>query len=165
MTADGLVIREATPDDWPRLWPIVRAVAESARSYMIEPGISEADARAYWMGPGLRTFIAELNAEAVGTYILRANQPGLGSHVANAGYMVAPGIDGKGIGAQLAEHSFDIARASGFLAMQYNAAVSTNTRAVALWQRLGFAIVGTVPGAYRVGQDAFVSVHIMHRYL
>lgn len=165
MSADSLVIREATPDDWPRLWPIVHAVAASAQSYMIAPGISEADARAYWMGPGLRTFIAEMNGEAVGTYILRANQPGLGAHVANAGYMVAPGNDGKGIGARLAEHSFEIARASGFRAMQYNAVVSTNKRAVALWQRLGFAIVGTVPGAYRVGADAFVDVHVMHRKL
>ena len=162
---DGLVIREATPGDWPRLCPIVSAVAASGQSYMIAPGISEAEARAYWMGAGLRTFIAEIGGETVGTYILRANQPGLGAHVANAGYMVAPGHDGKGIGARLAEHSFEVARASGFLAMQYNAVVSTNTRAVALWRRLGFAMVGTVPGAYRVGADAFVDVHIMHRYL
>jgi L-amino acid N-acyltransferase YncA len=163
--AGKLEIRSATPADWPQLWPIVSAVAASGASYTISPDISESDARAYWMAPGVHTFVAERDGRVVGTYVIKANQPGLGSHVANAGYMVAPGNDGQGIGASMAEHSFEAARELGFLAMQYNAVVSTNTRAVALWQRLGFTIIGTVPRAYRLHDREFVDLHLMHRFL
>lgn len=151
--------------DWPQLWPIVSAVAGTGASYTIAPGISEPDARVYWTGAGAHTFVAETDGHVVGTYVIKANQPGLGSHVANAGYMVAPGWDGRGIGAAMAEHSFAAARALGFVAMQYNAVVSTNTRAVALWQRFGFTIVGTVPKAYRLHDRELVDLHIMHRFL
>jgi GNAT superfamily N-acetyltransferase len=117
------------------------------------------------MGPGLSVYVAENDGEIVGTYTLKANQRGLGSHVANAGFMVRPGLDGRGIGFQLGEHSLVQARAAGFQAMQFNAVVSTNHRAIALWQRLGFAIVGTVPKAFRHRQLGLVDLHIMHRFL
>ena len=93
--------------------------------------------------------MAELDGRLAGTYLLKANQPGLGNHVANCGYVVASRARGQGIGEALCRHSLDVARALGFLAMQFNSVVSTNT-AIALWQRCGFAIVGTVPHAFRI---------------
>lgn len=101
----------------------------------------------------------------VGTYLLRANQPGLGSHVANAGYMVHPGCFGQGIGGRMCEHSLEEARQAGFLAMQFNPVVSSNTRAVALWKRHGFAVTGTVPLGYRHRTLGLVDLLIMHRFL
>lgn len=85
----------------------------------------------------------------LGTYVLKPNQPGLGSHVCNCGYVVAPAGRGRGIGAALCEHSQGAARALGFRSMQFNFVVSTNTGAVHLWQKMGFQIVGTLPGAFR----------------
>jgi ribosomal protein S18 acetylase RimI-like enzyme len=158
-------IRRATRADWPALWPIVAATAAGGDTYTLDPAISEAAARAYWMGDGIATYVAELGGEIVGTYALRANQRGPGSHVANAGYMVRPDAFGHGVGTQLATHSLDEARAAGFEAMQFNAVVSTNVRAVALWQRLGFAIVGTVPRAFRHRTLGDVDLHVMHRFL
>ena len=160
-----MIIRLAVAEDWPALWTIISAVVRSGDTYTLEPEVSEAGARAYWIEAGIGTYVAELNGEIVGTYILRANQRGLGSHVANAGYMVRPEYSGRGIGTLLAEHSFAAARAAGFEAMQFNAVVSTNTRAVHLWQRLGFAIVGTVPRAYRHQSLGYVDLHVMHRFL
>ncbi|MEP6781508.1 MAG: GNAT family N-acetyltransferase [Gemmatimonadaceae bacterium] len=158
-------IRLATETDWPNIWPILRAVIAGGDTYMLAPDCSEAEAREYWMGIPIQTYIAEMDGAVVGTYTLRANQRGLGSHVANAGYMVRPGTFGKGIGAALCEHSLEMARAQGFLAMQFNAVVSTNTRAVALWQRMGFAIVGTIPKAFRHATLGYVDIHSMHRFL
>ena len=163
--AAACTIRRATPADWPALWPIVAATIAGGDTYALDPAMSEAEARDYWMGAGVATYLAELGGEVVGTYALRANQRGPGAHVANAGYMVRPGDFGRGIGAQLAAHSLDAARAAGFEAMQFNAVVSTNLRAVALWQRLGFAIVGTVPRAFRHGTLGDVDIHVMHRFL
>jgi len=158
-------IRRATDDDWPSIWHIMSSVLASGDTYLLSPDTPEAAARTYWTAPGVSVYVAELDGQIVGTYIIRANAPGQGAHVANAGYMVRPGMAGMGIGAAMGEHSLTEARAVGFRAMQFNAVVSTNSRAVALWQRLGFAIVGTVPGAFRHPTRGFVDLHVMHRLL
>ena len=162
---NDLVIRPAEATDFDGIWEIFHAVVEKGDTYVYDPDTSKEEARVIWMGLGLRTYAALLNGEIVGTYILKANQPGLGSHVVNAGYMVHPGHFGKGIGRALCEHSLDEARAAGFLAMQFNAVVSTNETAVALWKKMGFAIVGTVPKAFRHRTLGLVDLHVMHRFL
>lgn len=160
----ALVIRRATDADWPAIWPIVAAVIAGGDTYALAPDTPEAEAREYWMGAGIATYVAESDGEVVGTYALKANQRGLGAHVANAGYMVRAGHSGRGVGTALGEHS-QAARAAGFLAMQFNAVVSTNARAIALWRRLGFAVVGTVPRAFHHRELGYVDIHVMHRFL
>jgi len=110
-------------------------------------------------------YVAVEGEQIVGSYYLKPNQPGLGSHIANAGFMVAEGQSGKGIGRTMGLHALEEARRTGFQAMQFNFVVSTNTRAVALWQSLGFSIIGTVPQAYRHRMLGLVDIHIMHRFL
>lgn len=165
--ADGmrLTIRPARDADWPAIWPIFAAVVAGGDTYAFAPDTTEAEARRLWMGPGLATYVAEADGEVVGTYILKANQPGLGAHVANAGYMVRSGAEGRGVGAAMCEHSLAEARAAGYQAMQFNFVASTNERAVALWRRLGFAVVGTVPRAFRHRERGLVDVYVMHRFL
>jgi L-amino acid N-acyltransferase YncA len=162
---NDLVIRPAEVADFDGIWEIFHAVVEKGDTYVYDPATSKEEARAIWMAPGFRTYAALLDGEIVGTYILKANQPGLGSHVVNAGYMVHPGRFGKGIGRALCEHSLGEARKAGFLAMQFNAVVSTNENAVALWKKMGFAIVGTVPKAFRHRTLGLVDLHVMHRFL
>ena len=158
-------VRIASEADWPSIWEIIKQIAAAGTTYSLEPDVSESAAKDYWMGPGLSAYVAEDAGEIVGTYTPKANQRGLGSHVANAGYMVRPGFDGRGIGFRLGEHSLAQARAAGFHAMPFNAVVSTNQRAVALWQRLGFSIVGTVPKAFRHSELGLVDLHIMYRFV
>jgi ribosomal protein S18 acetylase RimI-like enzyme len=166
MTTDlSLSIREATADDWPRIWPIFATVVAKGDTYTVPPEVSQSDAFDYWMGKSLAVYVAEQEGGLVGTYALRTNQPGLGGHVANAGYMVDPSRFGLGIGSRMCEHSLVEARARGFEAMQFNAVVSTNHRAVALWQRHGFAIIGTVPRGYKHRTLGYVDLYIMHRFL
>ena len=165
MSAPALVVRRAVPDDWPAIWPIFAAVVATGDTYTYAPDTPEPEARRLWMAPGAATYVAERAGEVVGTYTLKPNQPGLGAHVANAGYMVRPGAFGAGVGTAMAEHSLAEARAAGFRAMQFNAVVSTNTRAVALWRRLGFAVVGTVPAGFRHQALGDVDLYVMHRFL
>ena len=158
-------VRRAAPDDWPAIWRIFSAVVAAGDTYTYAPDTSEAEARRLWTGDAFITCVAEREGDIVGTYVVKPNQPGLGAHVANAGYMVRPDAFGGGIGAALCEHSLAEARAAGYRAMQFNAVVSTNTRAVALWQRLGFRIIGTVPEGFRHARLGYVDLLIMYRKL
>jgi ribosomal protein S18 acetylase RimI-like enzyme len=165
MNSEGLIIRPAQPTDWNGIWEIFRRVVSKGDTYSYPPDTSESEAKRIWLSPPAVAYIAESNNMLVGTYVLRPNQPGLGSHVANAGYMVHPEAERRGIGRIMCEHSMNEARANGYLAMQFNFVVSTNTRAVKLWERLGFRIVGTIPGAFRHAGLGLVDAHIMYRTL
>jgi ribosomal protein S18 acetylase RimI-like enzyme len=119
----------------------------------------------YWLGEDKHTYVAELEGEIVGTFYLKANQPDRGSHVVNAGYMVSPKSAGKGIGKAMAEFSFEEAKRLGFLAMQFNYVVKTNTPAVNLWKKMGFEIVGEVPEAFSHPKFGLTNVYVMYRKL
>ncbi len=127
--------------------------------------MSREEALAYWFRPDTHTYVAEQDRHVVGTYILKPNQAGAGSHVANAAFMVVPGGRGQGIGRAMGEHCLSEARRLGFRAMQFNFVVSTNESAIHLWQKLGFKIVGTLPGAFQHPQKGDVDVYVMYRSL
>ncbi len=158
-------IREATAANRDAIWDIFREVVAARDTYAFDPGMSRQDALGYWFQANTRTYVAESSGHILGTYILRPNQSGGGSHVANAAFMVAPVARGRGIGRAMAEHCLTEGRRLGFRAMQFNFVVSTNDPAVGLWQKLGFKIVGTLPGAFRHPEKGYVDVYVMFRSL
>ena len=147
------------------MWRIFREVVSGEDTYVFAAGTPESDARAYWFGPGVSSFVAVSGDEIMGMYKLVANFRDLGSHVANASFMVSTRARGQGIGRAMGLAALEEARARGFLAMQFNFVVSTNTAAVSLWQSLGFQIVGTLPKAFRHRQLGLVDAYVMHRFL
>lgn len=161
----ALVIREIGAADFEAVWPLFHSVIAAGDTYSYPPDMRFEEARALWTTTPSRTFVAERNGRVIGCYLLRPNQPGLGDHVANCGYMVAADARGQGIASAMCEHSLDAARRAGFVAMQFNFVVATNTTAVKLWQRHGFEIVGTVPGAFRHATLGPTAIHVMHRFL
>ena len=160
-----LDIRLATEADRDAIWNIFHAVVAPGDTYAFDPRISREDALAYWFREDTHTYVAAQDRHVVGTYILKANQPGFGSHVANAAFMVAPNARGLGIGREMGEHCLSEARRLGFRAMQFNFVVSTNEGAIRLWKQLGFKIVGSLPGAFRHPQKGYVDVYVMFRSL
>jgi ribosomal protein S18 acetylase RimI-like enzyme len=159
-------IRRFAPADWPQLWPLLRATFETGDTYVYAPGSREDSIRNIWTEAPAATFVAcGADGHVVGTYFIKANQPGLGSHVCNCGYVVAPAVHGRGIAAAMCEHSQREAVAMGFRAMQFNLVVSTNERAVRLWQRLGFSVVGTLPRAFRHLRLGYVDALVMYKEL
>ena len=166
MKSDAPVeIREIAAQEFGLLWPIFHEVVAAGDTYSYAPDITLEEARRLWTSAGTRCFIALSDGACVGGYMLRANQPGLGDHVANAGYMVSPQARGRGIAGKLCEHSLEQARRAGFRAMQFNYVVSTNAVAVKLWQKHGFAIVGRIPNAFRHARLGLVDVFVMFREL
>ena len=160
-----MIIRAATVADFDAIWPIFASVIASGDTYVFSPDTPRAEAFAYWFGPGVACYVAETADAVVGMYKIVPNQRDRGSHVANASFMVAPPHAGRGVGRQMGEHCLRTARARGFLAMQFNFVVSTNAAAVALWKGLGFAIVGTLPEAFRHRELGLVDAYVMHRPL
>jgi L-amino acid N-acyltransferase YncA len=164
-TFRNIDIRAAKKDDFAGMWPIFRDVVAAADTYVFSPATTYRDAFDYWFGAGVASFVAEREGRIAGMYKLIANQRDLGAHVANASFMVAPAERGRGIGEALGRHGLEEARKRGFTAMQFNFVVSANTGAVALWEKLGFRIVGAVPKAFRHGHLGEVDVYVMHRFL
>ena len=158
-------IRAATNADHDVIWKIFHEIISAGYTYALDPKMSRDAALAYWFRADTHTYVAEKDGRLLGTYILRPNQSGPGSHVANAAFMVASDAQGSGVGRAMAEHCLSEARRIGFRAMQFNFVVSTNVPAIHLWEQLGFKIVGTLPGAFRHPEKGYVDVYVMYRSL
>ena len=160
--------RRGFASDWPEIWPIFHAVVSAGDTYPYPQDISESDARAAWLSNRATrriTYVVEVDDIIVGTAYLRPNQIGLGDHVANAGWMIAPSESGQGIGRLFAVHILEEAKRLGYHGMQFNAVVATNERALRLWTSMGFEIVGTVPDAFRHAANGLTDIHIMYKRL
>lgn len=160
-----MLIRAATEADRDAVWRIIEPIIRAGETYALPRDMSKRDALAYWLAPAQEVFVAERAGEVVGTYYLRVNQQGGGAHVANCGYMTAPAAAGSGIATAMCAHSLGRARERGFRALQFNFVVASNGRAIRLWQRMGFAIVGRVPDAFAHPKLGFVDALVMHRRL
>lgn len=158
-------IRKATSEDWPGIWRIFHDVVRRGDTYAYAPDTDEDAAKGIWMDAPRLTYVAVDEGEVVGTYYLKTNQVGTGSHVCNAGYMVRGDQRGRGLGRGMCEHSLDVARQLGYHAMQYNFVASTNVGAIKLWQRIGFDVVGTLPEAFDHPEKGYVDALVMYRLL
>jgi L-amino acid N-acyltransferase YncA len=160
-----MVIRKARCSDAPAIAGIILPTIREGTTYSLDPDMTEADALAYWMGSDKETFVAEAGSIIAGTYYIRPNQAGGGRHVCNCGYMTSAVAAGKGIASHMCAHSLEYARMQGYRAMQFNFVVSTNERAIRLWQRTGFEIVGRLPGAFKHPQAGYVDVLVLYQTL
>ncbi|MCX0247704.1 GNAT family N-acetyltransferase [Streptomyces drozdowiczii] len=162
-----MLIREATPEDWPAIWPFFHEIVAAGETFTYPLDLQEADAADWWLlKPPNRTVVALADDGTVlGTAKMNKNHMGNGSHIASASYMVDPRHSGRGVGRALCEYSIDWARTAGYRAMQFNAVVETNTHAVKLYRSLGFDILGTLPEGFDHPVEGFVGLHIMHRRL
>ncbi len=160
-----VTIREASPEDFPAIWPIFREVVQAGDTYPFSPHTSREEAYLLWMENKSGVYLAEKEGETVGTYYIKPNQPPLGSHVANTGYMVKKEHRGQGIGRQLCSHSLEEAQKLGFVAIQLNLVVSTNEPALHLWKQMGFSVVGTLPLAFQHQHHGLVDAYLMYLLL
>ena len=159
-------IRPYAEADWPALWPLLHATFTTGDTYAYAPDSSEQEIRHAWTILPTATYVAVDDAGRIlGTYYLKPNQPGLGRHVCNCGYVTAKQAQGQGIATMMCEHSQQQALAMGFRAMQFNLVVSTNERAVRLWQHLGFHIAGRLPGAFRHAKLGYVEALVLYKQL
>jgi ribosomal protein S18 acetylase RimI-like enzyme len=159
-------IRPFEENDWPSIWYFMEPVFRAGETYAFSPDITEKESYNFWIEVPAATFVAlDENQKIVGTYYIKKNQPGLGSHICNCGYIVDGNERGKGIASVMCEHSQLEAIARGFRAMQYNLVVSSNEGAVRLWKKLGFEVVGTIPEAFHHHRLGYVDAFVMYKQL
>jgi len=161
-----VLIRTATAQDWPGIYPFFSAIVAEGETYAYPEGLSLDEARALWMEPAPGHTVVAVEGDALlGSAKMGPNRPGRGSHIATASFMVSPDHRGRGVGKALGEYVLTWARKAGYRGIQFNAVVETNTAAVRLWQSLGFQIIGTVPGAFNHPRHGFVGLHVMFQHL
>lgn len=160
-----MAIRPAQANDAAAIWAIIGPTIEAGETYALDRDMGRDAALAYWLGDDRETFVAEADDEIFGTYYMRANQAGGGRITANCGYMTAAAATGRGVARQMCAHSLDHARMRGFRAMQFNFVVSSNDRAVKLWQSMGFDIVGRLPRAFDHPHHGLVDALVMFQTL
>jgi len=158
-------IRLATNEDRASILAIIEPVIRAGETYALDAKMGSTDALNYWLGSDKTTFVAENDGEILGTYYIRTNQAGGGSHVCNCGYMTSAHATGKGVARTMCQHSIEYAKSAGYLAMQFNFVVSTNQRAVQLWQSQGFEVVGKLPQAFKHPSQGYVDALVMFRTL
>jgi L-amino acid N-acyltransferase YncA len=158
-------IRPATAADADDVWRIFKPIIAAGDTFPELPDSPRELALQTWFGAGIRSYVAEYDGQVVGAYYLKPNRLGLGAHVANGGYIVDPQRHGQGIGSELGRHSIDEARRLGYRALQFNLVVETNAASIALWRKLGFTVVGRLPGAFRHIERGYVDALVVYRSL
>ncbi len=160
-----MIIRRGTSEDWPAIWAMLEPVFRAGETYAVARDITEDTARTIWMETPAETFVAVTNNNVLGTYYIKTNYQGGAAHICNCGYVTAHRAQGRGVARALCEHSQDVARDLGYRAMQFNLVLASNVRAVALWERLGFAIAGTLLDAFDHPNLGMVDAHVMWKAL
>jgi len=160
-----MLIRSATAYDHDAIWAIMEPVLRAGETYSLPDGWEREAALDYWFASPHQVFVAEDGGQILGHYYMSPNRQGRGAHVANCGYMTSQDATGRGVATAMCRHSLETARTQGFRAMQFNAVVSTNSRAVALWQRMGFSVAGRLPGAFDHPAEGYVDLLVMYRAL
>ncbi len=158
-------IRIASSQDFEGIWEFFEGIVRAGSTYAYPVSMTKSEAFDVWMNQPLHTYVAEEDAQILGTYYLKANFSGPAGHISNAGYMVSPLARGRGVAKAMCIHSQEMALEHGFKAMQYNCVVSSNTVAVNLWQALGFEIVGQLPRAFDHPEQGYVDVYVMYKWL
>jgi ribosomal protein S18 acetylase RimI-like enzyme len=160
-----MLIREATENDFEKVWPIFHEISSAGETYPYPRDTSKDEAYRLWMLLPRKAFVAEQEGHILGTYYIKTNQEGPGSHVCNCGYMVSTEARGRGLATSMCEHSQLTAIEMGYKAMQFNFVVATNIGAIRIWNRMGYHTVGRLPMAFDHPTRGYVDVLVMYKWL
>ena len=144
-------IRKYEPSDIPAMVRIWNEVVEEGVAFPQEDGLTEESGTSFFVA---QTYcgVAEDRStkEVLGLYILHPNNIGRCGHLSNASYAVASSARGLHIGEKLVKDCIAQAHIAGYKILQFNAVVRSNIRARHLYERIGFHLLGTVPGGFRL---------------
>lgn len=161
-----VTVRELESADWPAVWRFMEPVIRSGETYPFARDLDEAGARKVWLDDTHKAYVAvDESGGILGSYYIKPNQPTLGAHVANCGYLVAESARGRGIATLMGEHSQHEAVRLGYRAMQFNLVVKTNAASLHVWTKLGFTLVGELEGAFLHSEHGYVNACVFYKVL
>ncbi len=162
---EEIKVRPAEEADQDAIWEIVKEVIAEGSTYVFYPDSSRQKMLSYWLALDKKVYVVIWKEQIVATFTIKPNLPDRASHVANASYMVSPQHAGKGIGEFIGRYSLDEARRLGYKAMQFNIVIKSNEKAVNLWKKIGFRIIGEVPNAFQHPKLGMTNAYIMYQEL
>lgn len=162
---EQIFIRQFNDSDKEPLWRIIKSVIAGGETYVFDPDSSREKMLSYWLASDKKVYVACIGEELVATFTIKPNMPDRGSHVANGSYMVDPLYSGKGVGELIGRYSLEEAKRLGYHAMQFNIVIKSNERAVRLWKRIGFEIIGEIPNAFNHPRLGMVNAYVMYKTL
>ncbi|MGI9203237.1 MAG: GNAT family N-acetyltransferase [Woeseiaceae bacterium] len=161
-----ITLRRLQKEDWPLVWQFMEPVIRVGQTYPFAMDMTSEEAHAMWVDETESAYVAEdEKGKILGSYYIKPNQPTLGAHVANCGYLVAESARGRGVATTMGEHSLTEAVELGYRAMQFNLVVATNKASVRVWKKLGFDLIGTLPGAFKHNDLGYVDACVFYKVL
>ena len=152
-----MIIREYKPEDLPEMLRIWNEVVEEGVAFPQENKLTGKTGERFFAEQS-RCGVAEDNGKVVGLYILHPNNVGRCGHICNASYAVSSDCRGKHIGEKLVTDCLSAAKDLGFMILQFNAVVETNTHARHLYERLGFKQLGVIPNGFRMKDGSYENI-------
>ncbi len=160
----GIAVREFTKEDIPAMLGIWNEVVEEGVAFPQMEFLDERTGMEFFEAQSFTGIAVEEETDSVvGLYILHPNNIGRCGHISNASYAVKGGQRGKKIGEILVSHCIGKAREIGFRILQFNAVVITNTRALHLYERLGFVKLGVIPEGFLMKDGSYQDI-VPHYY-
>ena len=145
----AVVVEKISESDLERAVEIWNGVVEDGRAFPQTEPLSLSEGREFFSSQSY-TGIAKnkQTGEVVGLYILHPNNIGRCGHIANASYAVDKSARGHHVGEALVQDCLLKGKKLGFKILQFNAVVASNAAALALYKKLGFKRLGTIPGGF-----------------
>ena len=158
----SIVIREYQTEDVTAAITIWNQVVEDGVAFPQEENLTEETGDAFFKEQTYTGIAVNTdNNEIVGLYILHPNNVGRCGHICNASYAVKSTVRGQGVGKAIVTDCLEKAKEIGFRVLQFNAVVKSNTTALALYKKLGFTQLGTIPGGF-LNKDGVYEDIIVH---
>lgn len=160
-----IFIEEYTADDLPEMLRIWNDVVLAGQAFPQDTPETMASGREFFARQDFCGVAKDREGDVLGLYILHPNNVGRCRHICNASYATERKARGKGIGRMLVEDSLARAKGLGYRIMQFNAVTSDNTAANALYPKLGFVELGTIPGGFQRPDGSFQDINLYYKLL
>ena len=152
------VIDQYNENDVPEMCRIWNDVVKDGIAFPQEETLTDDEGKVFFASQSYCAVAKDQNGRVFGLYILHPNNLGRCGHICNASYAVDKSARGLHIGEQLVEDCLTQGKKHGFMVLQFNAVVASNTHARHLYERLGFQPLGVIPGGFRMKDGSYEDI-------
>ena len=151
-------IRKYKTDDIQQMITIWNEIVDEGIAFPQEEQLDVTTGEQFFSSQSYCGVAADESGNVFGLYILHPNNVGRCGHICNASYAVSSSCRGQHIGEKLVRDCIRKAKECGFLILQFNAVVETNTRARHLYEKTGFRQLGVIPNGFRMKDGHYENI-------
>ena len=161
-----IIVRKYEEKDLKDMVRIWNEVVEDGVAFPQEECLTETTGKEFFAAQTYTAVAEDTDTGSVhGLYILHPNNIGRCGHICNASYAVSRDSRGLHIGEALVSDCLKKGAKFEFRILQFNAVVASNAHARHLYERLGFTLVGTIPGGFRMKDGRYEDICVYYHEL